>query len=154
MSTNVTQQSIQTRSVQQSSPPEQNTDEMDAYIPDSIPNTETTVYRNKKTVIRIRPSNASTSGVYLTMYCQIKGKLKFLTPEENSNWCDDSFDTSPNTIRSLPENIAERYYAIVETLIKKLDLSIVHPSTGYGICHRRHDSVGKYGVISFETYMK
>ena len=55
---------------------------MDAYIPDSIPNTETTVYRNKKTVIRIRPSNASTSGVYLTMYCKIKGKLKFLTPEK------------------------------------------------------------------------
>lgn len=151
MSTNVTEQAIRDGPVHQSSPPEPSVSTVDADIPESIPATETTIYRDPKTVIRIRPTQSATDEVCLTMYRHITEETKALTPEGASNWCEESFDTSPNTIKALPELIADRYVAIVEALTDSLRLSVVHPSTGDGICHRRHDSLGKHGVVSFQT---
>lgn len=122
-------------------------------IPDVIPAVETTIYRDPKTVIRIRPAR-TTDGIYLTMYQRLTDETQHLTPELASNWRDETFDTSPNTVSALSETTYNRYVESINHLTDRFGLSIVHPKDGHGVCHRRHDSLGKDGIVSFETQLR
>ena len=74
-----------------------------------------------------------------------------IIPDAVPNWRDEEFDSSPNTVNALSEAAYDRYVEAVEELTDRFGLSVVHPKSGYGVCHRRHDSLGKHGVVSFET---
>ena len=133
------------------SPPEPSAPPTDSIaIPDVIPAVETTIYRDPKTVIRIRPAR-TTDELCLTMYRHLTEETQHLTPELSSTWREQMFDTAPNTISSLSEATYDRYVEAVEELTDQFGLSAVHPKSGYGVCHRRHDTLGKHGIISFET---
>ena len=153
MSANVTEQAVRDTPVAESSPPEPTTlPTSSVVLPDALPQTETTVYRDPKTVLRIRPAQTATDAeLCLTMYRHITPDTEHLTPERSSYWREAEFDASPNTVDALPEAIYDRYVEAVERLTNRFGLSVVRPTTGYGVCHRRHDSLGKHGVISFET---
>ncbi|TQQ83500.1 hypothetical protein EGH24_01540 [Halonotius terrestris] len=152
MSTNVPEQTVRNGSVHQSSPPEPSVPTAPAFdIPESPPAAETTIYRDPKTVIRIRPTASASDELCLTMYHHMTAETKQLTPAQTSNWREESVDASPNTINALPDALSDRYVAAVEELIDSFGLSIMRPSTGYGVCHRRHDTVGKHGIVSFRT---
>lgn len=132
-------------------PPEPSVPPTDSIIiPDAVPAVETTLYRDPQTVIRIRPARA-TDELRLTMYRHLTEETQHLTPEVASNWRDEEFDSSPNTVNALSEAAYDRYVEAVEELTDRFGLSVVHPKSGYGVCHRRHDSLGKHGVVSFET---
>lgn len=120
-------------------------------VPETLPRKELTVYRDTEMVIRIRPSQMAADDLYLTMYMHADSKTENLTPAQASHWEDQEFDDSPNTIQALPESLSDRYVEIVETVVDRLGVEITWPVSGYGLCHRRHDTLGKHGVVSFRT---
>jgi MoxR-like ATPase len=120
-------------------------------VPDSLPRKEMTVYRDTEMVIRIRPTVSGADELCLTMYMHATSETDSLTPARTSYWDDEEFDASPNTVTALPDALYDRYVDTVETITERLDLSVVHPISGHGVCHRRHDSLGKHGVVSFRT---
>jgi hypothetical protein len=152
MSAHSNEQVVRTTPVAESSPPEPAAPPTSVIdIPDSLPQAETTVYRDPKTVIRIRPTRTASDEFCLTMYRHLTPETEHLTPERCSNWREERFDSSPNTVNALPETVYDRYVEAVERLTSRFGLSVVRPTTGYGVCHRRHDSLGKHGVVSFEA---
>lgn len=152
MSTNVPEQALHNGPVQQTSPSEPSVPTTPTFdVPASLPTTETTIYRDPTTVIRIRPTASATDELCLTMYRHITPETKHLTPARTSNWREQAVDASPNTVNALPDALYDRYVAAVEELIDRFGLDVVRPATGYGVCHRRHDTVGKHGVVSFQT---
>ena len=120
-------------------------------VPDTLPRKELTVYRDTEMVIRIRPSQMAADDLYLTMYMHADSKTENLTPAQASHWDDQEFDDSPNTIQALPESLYDQYVEIAETVVDRLGVEITWPASGYGLCHRRHDTLGKHGVVSFRT---
>lgn len=120
-------------------------------VPDTLPRKELTVYRDTEMVIRIRPSQSSGNNLYLTMYMHADSRTENLTPAKTSHWDNQEFDDSPNTIKALPESLSEQYVEAVETVVGRLGVEISCPASGYGLCHRRHDKLGKHGVVSFRT---
>lgn len=122
-----------------------------ATVPDSIPQTETTIYRDSQTVMRLRPTQSNDASVCLTMYLPITEETENVTPECTSRWRDEQYNASPNTVNALSDANHELYTATVDALTERFGLEVVWPATGYGICHRRHDSHGIDGMVSFET---
>lgn len=151
MSTNIHESAVKSTPAEQSSTSSPSVaTATSATLPDSVPQTETTIYRDSRTVIRLRPIQDDGS-LCLTMYLPITDETENVTPECNSNWRDEEFNTSPNTVNALSDANYELYTTTVDALSERFGLAVVRPSTGYGICHRRHDSLGKDGMVSFET---
>jgi hypothetical protein len=121
------------------------------HVPDTLPRKELTIYRDTEVVIRIRPSQSTGDGLCLTMYMHADNKTENLTPARTSHWDDQEFNDSPNTIQALPESIRDRYVEILETVVDRFDIEVTWPVSGYGLCYRRHDTLGKHGVVSFRT---
>lgn len=121
-------------------------------LPDSAPQSETTIFRTPERVIRIQPIQSSTAEFCLVMYLLDTEVTEDLTPAHTSNWDDIEYDTSPNTVKALPDTIHNQYGEILDSITEQWGLTIVRPTTGDGICHRRHD-VGTDGVVSFKTHL-
>lgn len=153
MSAHTDGQSVTETSAARTSPPVPSVSTtVDNDIPTSLPRTEMTIYRDTEMVIRIRPSEpARDDDLCLTMYMHAGSETATLTPAETSYWDDTEFDDSPNTVKALPESLYDRYVETVETVTDRLDVEIAEPVSGYGRCHRRHDTLGKHGVVSFRT---
>ena len=151
MSAHTNKQGVDTTTVEVSSPPEPTvhpTEPLD--IPDTMPTTEITLFRDQQMVLRLRPIPDSDE-LCLSMYHRLTEETQHLIPERSSTRRGEDFDASPNTISSLPDTLQDRYITAVNQLTEHFNLSVVHPTTGDGICHRRHDSLGKDGIVSFET---
>lgn len=152
MSANIHEQAVNEVSADQPSTTQPGIDTAtSATLPDSIPQTETTIYRDSKTVIRLRPARSEDASICLTMYLPITSETENVTPECTSNWREQEFNASPNTVNALSDANYELYTTTVDALTKRFGLAVVRPTTGYGICHRRHDSLGKDGMVTFET---
>lgn len=122
-------------------------------LPDSTPQTETTIYRSPELVFRIQPTQSSAAELSLVMYLIDTEVTKDLTPARTSNWDDKELNTSPNRVKALPDTIHQQYGEILNRITEQWELTVVRPTTGDGICHRRHESVGKHGVVSFKTHL-
>lgn len=152
MSVHSTEQAVRETPVDQPSPSEPRVPlDSTVEIPESVPAAETTVYRDANTVLRIRPTRSSTAVCCLTMYWRLTEETQDITPERASHWSDSEFEALPAKVDALPDVIRERYIETVETLTSRFDLSVVRPTSGYGVCHYRLDSVGDHGIAAFET---
>jgi len=122
-----------------------------ATIPETIPQTEQTVYRDSNTVIRIHPTGSSDDTLCVTLYVPLDEMTASMTPAHASAWHEQSFETAANTVDSLPEATYELYKETVNDLTEQFAVSISEPATGYGRCHRRHDGPG---IVSFRTRLR
>lgn len=151
MSAHTNKQGVNTTTVEVSSPPKPSVSPAEPLnIPDTMPTTEITLFRDQQMVLRLRPIPDSDE-LCLSMYHRLTEATQHLIPERSSTRRKEHFEASPNTISALPDTLQDRYITAVNQLTEQFDLSIVHPTTGDGICHRRHDTLGKYGIVSFET---
>src|SRR6056297_1396475 len=122
-----------------------------ATIPETIPQTEQTVYRDSDTVIRIHPAAPDGDVLCVTLYVPLDEVTASMTPAHASAWREQSFETAPNTADALPEETYELYKETVADLTEQFAVSISEPTTGYGRCHRRHDGPG---IVSFRTRLR
>ena len=122
-----------------------------ATLPETIPQTEQTVYRDSDTVIRIHPAEPGGEVLYVTLYVPLDEVTASMTPAHASAWREQSFETAPNTADALPESTYELYKQTVTELTERFGVSISEPTTGYGRCHRRHDGPG---IVSFRTRLR
>lgn len=153
MSAHTDGQSVGETPVEHSSPPVPSVaTTVDNDVPASLPRKEMTIYRDTAMVIRLRPSGpAADDDLCLTMYMHAGSETANLTPARTSYWDDTAFDDSPNTVKALPDTLYDRYVETVEQVTDRLAVEITQPVSGYGRCHRRHDTLGKHGVVSFRT---
>jgi len=152
MSIHVTEQTVQNTAVAQSSPPEPSGRvENSVVIPDSIPEVETTIYRDTDTVLRVRPTRSSSDECCLTMYWKLTDQTQNITAERTSYRYDTEIDRSPTMIDALSGDIHDRYVETVETLTNRFDFDIVRPTSGCGICSYRLESLDTYPIAAFET---
>ena len=122
-----------------------------ASIPETIPQTERTIYRDSSTVIRIHPTTPGVEGVCVTLYVPLDEMTASITPAYASAWREQSFETGANTVDALPDSTAQLYKQTITELTERLGVSIIEPTTGYGRCHRRHDGPG---IVSFRTRLR
>mgnify|MGYP007124888354 FL=1 len=122
-----------------------------ATIPETIPQTERTVYRDSDTVIRIHPAAPGDDALCVTLYVPLDEVTASLTPAHASTWREQSFETTANTVDSLPDGVYELYRETVTKLTERLSVSITEPASGYGQCHRRHDGPE---IVSFRTRLR
>ncbi|TQQ80648.1 hypothetical protein [Halonotius roseus] len=122
-----------------------------ATLPETIPQTEQTVYRDSDTIIRIHPAEPGGEVLCVTLYVPLDEVTASMTPAHASSWREQSFETAPNTADALPESTYELYKQTVTELTERFGVSISEPTTGYGRCHRRHDGPG---IVSFRTRLR
>jgi|GEM_PF-1862313 len=122
-----------------------------ATIPETIPQTERTVYRDSDTIIRVHPAAAGDDALCVTLYVPLDEVTASMTPAHASAWREQSFETSANTVDALPAELYELYRETVTELTERFAVSIAEPTSGYGRCHRRHDGPG---IVSFRTRLR
>jgi len=122
-----------------------------ATLPETIPQTEQTVYRDSDTVIRVHPAEPNGDVLCVTLYVPLDEVTASMTPAYASTFREQSFETAANTADALPESTYELYKGIVTDLTEQFAVSISEPTTGYGRCHRRHDGPG---IVSFRTRLR
>lgn len=125
----------------------------DITIPDQTPNGGITLYRDDCVTLRMRSDELAhrVGSIRVTMYLKITRETEHLIPKKSPYWNDTKYDKPATTEQALPDNLQSLYESTVKQVERQLDISRTEPEKSSGVCHRKHESVGKYGIVSIET---
>lgn len=120
-------------------------------VPEQIPEFKTTLYRDTNIVLRARQLDHPHRGLCVTLYIRITDETEHLIPEQSSYWSDTEYTQAATTEQALPANLRSLYETAIETVETELDVDRVKPANAYGVCRRKFESAGKYGIVTLET---
>lgn len=123
------------------------TEKIDSF--DTIPDTETTLYRNGNIVIRALPHPTPEYTLTLTLYLEMGDTTTTFVPKHST---DESQTATTDDV--LPHPAKPLYRHAVETIEKNLGVSRQTPPGTHGVCHRKHPSAGLTGIVSIRTQFK
>lgn len=115
----------------------------------SLPDSETTLYRNGDIVIRVLPHPTPEYTLSLTLYLKMSDTTTTFIPQNSTDT-----NQSATTDDVLPRQTKLLYRHAVETIEKNLDVSRQTPPGTHGVCHRKHPSAGLNGIVSIRTQFK
>lgn len=119
----------------------------------TLPNEETTLYRDPETVIRILPHPTPEYTATITLYTHITPETKHLTPKQNAG-IQQTTGNANTTDAALPADLQETYQNTIDMIEENLHVTRDTPGDVYGTCHRKYEHVGKHGVVTMRTHVK
>lgn len=116
----------------------------------TLPDEETTLYRDSQTVIRILPNPTPGCTATVTLYTHITDKTQDFTTKHKANNSITPSDTA-TTDADLPDTLRDTFRTVIDTVERNLGVTRQTETGEYGVCHRKYEHVGKHGIVTIRT---